>query len=1020
MTATTKQLITGLYVAFYNRAPDKAGLAHWQQRAAAGNEASVFSEIAADFAVHPKFSELYGHLDNQQFVEAIYRNVLGHAGDNPGISYWTGKIESATPRSDMVVDFIYSALNFDASDEEWNTLTTAEKAIAQNRHDTLVNKTTAALAFVDTYGDATNITSPADLDNDPAYLASIVALSNIDETPASIDVAAARLSLRGDVIVIDASTEADTTAPFFITSSTASAIDENSGAGQVIYKAHAEDTGTITYHLKPGGDSALLSIDNVTGEVSLTANPDYESKSGYSFTVIATDENGNSSEKAVSLAINNLTDTTPLSPADTAAPTATLLYSTDGGSTYSTTLMAKDADTLRIKATFNEAINDGPGATIAIDNSVLTATAMVKITTTEYYYDLDVPAGDLATATVTIGAAEDNANNVITAAPTNATFSIDNTPPATTITGIDISADTGTSATDFTTQATAQTITATLSTTLATGEILYGSVDNGATWTDVTAKTTGTAISWNGASLSGNSAIAFKVSDAAGNDGPTATQAYVLDTAAPTANLAAATDNVGSVTGALSAGDTTDDTALVLSGTNEAGATVQVYNGATLLGAASVSGTSWNYSAAVANGVTYQFNVKETDAAGNTSAASSNFEVTGDTTAPTANLTAATDNVGSVTGSLSTGDTTDDTALVLSGTNEAGASVQVYNGATLLGAASVSGTSWNYTATVANGVTYQFNVKETDAAGNTSAASSNFAVTGDTTAPTATISGASYNATTDTLTFTGSNMASLLSGAETAATDLTANFDWTKLQWDVDSDDTGNITFTEADIASAKATDGTTLEIAFTTAKAAALEATAGFDPLDTDDTVEVAAGFTRDVAGNAASTDKFIGPTDTSVVVFDLVGGTSSDHSGRTFQAGTSYTIYIRVDSNTATLATDANSGTGSWGTWATASALASDDVIVLVGTNTPILGALGSPVTDQVPASATHGWISVATAAWVVNSGVFGRRAPAQQSSVTIWSSNWSSNPNAGHTLNQIYAVGIPAGVLTSQGLA
>ena len=263
-------------------------------------------------------------------------------------------------------------------------------------------------------------------------------------------------------------------------------------------------------------------------------------------------------------------------------------------------------------------------------------------------------------------------------------------------------------------------------------------------------------------------------------------------------------------------------------------------------------------------------------------------------------------------------------------------------------------------------------------------------------------------------------MASLLSGTETAATDLTANFDWTKLQWDVDSDDTGNITFTEADIASAKATDGTTLEIAFTTAKAAALEATAGFDPLDTDDTVEVAAGFTRDVAGNAASTDKFIGPTDTSVVVFDLVGGTSSDHSGRTFQAGTSYTIYIRVDSNTATLATDANSGTGSWGTWATASALASDDVIVLVGTNTPILGALGSPVTDQVPASATHGWISVATAAWVVNSGVFGRRAPAQQSSVTIWSSNWSSNPNAGHTLNQIYAVGIPAGVLTSQGLA
>jgi len=40
---------------------------------------------------------------------------------------------------------------------------------------------------------------------------------------------------------------------------------------------------------------------------------------------------------------------------------------------------------------------------------------------------------------------------------------------------------------------------------------------------------------------------------------------------------------------------------------------------------------------------------------------------------------------------------------------------------------------------VADGTTYQFNVKGTDLAGNTSSATSNFAVTGDTTAPTLTI-----------------------------------------------------------------------------------------------------------------------------------------------------------------------------------------------------------------------------------------------------------------------------------------
>ena len=72
---------------------------------------------------------------------------------------------------------------------------------------------------------------------------------------------------------------------------------------------------------------------------------------------------------------------------------------------------------------------------------------------------------------------------------------------------------------------------------------------------------------------------------------------------------------------------------------------------------------------------------------------------------------------------------------MLTGSNEAGSSVAVYNGATLLGAATVTGTSWRYTATVADGTTYLFNVKETDAAGNVSVATSNFAVTGDTVAP---------------------------------------------------------------------------------------------------------------------------------------------------------------------------------------------------------------------------------------------------------------------------------------------
>ena len=212
---------------------------------------------------------------------------------------------------------------------------------------------------------------------------------------------------------------------------------------------------------------------------------------------------------------------------------------------------------------------------------------------------------------------------------------------------------------------------------------------------------------------------------------------YKVDTTAPTANFTKANDNEGTVRGDFTSDNTTDDTALVLSGTNEAESSVMVYDNSTELGAATVSGTSWSYSATVANGTTHLFNVRETDLAGNTSAATSNLAVTGDTAAPTANFTKANDNVGTVRGDFTSDNTTDDTALVLSGTNEAESSVMVYDNITELGAATVSGTSWSYSATVADPTTeYLFNVRETDLAGNTSAATSNLAVTGDTTPPT--------------------------------------------------------------------------------------------------------------------------------------------------------------------------------------------------------------------------------------------------------------------------------------------
>ncbi len=97
---------------------------------------------------------------------------------------------------------------------------------------------------------------------------------------------------------------ADTTAPSFTSATSATALDDASGASQQVYTAAANDENTVTYSLQQSGDAAAFSIDNATGSVTLVADPDYASQSSYQFTVVATDSAGNASEQTVTLAIN--------------------------------------------------------------------------------------------------------------------------------------------------------------------------------------------------------------------------------------------------------------------------------------------------------------------------------------------------------------------------------------------------------------------------------------------------------------------------------------------------------------------------------------------------------------------------------------------------------------------------------------------------------------------------------------------------------------------------------------------
>ncbi len=171
----------------------------------------------------------------------------------------------------------------------------------------------------------------------------------------------------------------DVTGPSFTTGAVATA-NENIAAGTAIYDADATDSNDITYSLKAGtGDVTSFGINSSTGVVTLTGSPNYESKNSYGFTVVATDAAGNATEKAVTLAINNVNE----APTG-ASKTITMLE--DGSKTFA----AADfgfADTL-----------DAPAAN-ALKTVIITAlpAGTLKLGTVDVTLNQSIAVADLGT-----------------------------------------------------------------------------------------------------------------------------------------------------------------------------------------------------------------------------------------------------------------------------------------------------------------------------------------------------------------------------------------------------------------------------------------------------------------------------------------------------------------------------------------------------------------------------------------------------------------------------------------------
>ena len=100
-TAGVSDSIVRLYVAIFDRLPDPDGKAHW---VGAYQQGVPLSQIAGAFMASTEWTQTYGTVDDDRFVNLLYANVLDRAADPEGLAYWRTTVQSGT-RAELLVYF---------------------------------------------------------------------------------------------------------------------------------------------------------------------------------------------------------------------------------------------------------------------------------------------------------------------------------------------------------------------------------------------------------------------------------------------------------------------------------------------------------------------------------------------------------------------------------------------------------------------------------------------------------------------------------------------------------------------------------------------------------------------------------------------------------------------------------------------------------------------------------------------------------------------------------------------------
>lgn len=198
MATTYNTDIQKLYVAYFNRPADPAGLAYWEGVVEASNGDTA--SVSASFAASAEYSTAYSGMTNAQIVNQVYENLFGRAADAPGSAYWAGLLNSGS----ITVDGVVTAVAGGAQGTDASTY--ANKVSAATAFTGAVD-TTAEMAGYTGAGNAVAKTWLSSI-TDSASLTAAIAPAALNTTVANVVAAGTTFTVTGTLASLDAANTA--------------------------------------------------------------------------------------------------------------------------------------------------------------------------------------------------------------------------------------------------------------------------------------------------------------------------------------------------------------------------------------------------------------------------------------------------------------------------------------------------------------------------------------------------------------------------------------------------------------------------------------------------------------------------------------------------------------------------------------------------------------------------------------------------------------------------------------------